>query len=267
MAGEFNLKKKTGRFEFKVVDLNQHTLYPILNPLLAPRQLLSVSISGKGSADYDPKGDTVLKSELNISQLAIGDAGKTLPQSPLSADVQIDATLRQPQLNLKTFLVTLTDGKDAAGRLELNGQLNLTQKSGQVAFKAVDLNQRAFRPLLESKLAPNKLASVSLHGSGSAQFDPQGDSSLKAELNLTNLVVENPENTLPKEPLRAQVQLDGAIHKQILELRQALLADANAARQNELQPRPSRPDQDQRRLRALDASGRVAGCHALLRSL
>ncbi len=236
VAGEFNLKKKTGRFEFKVVDLNQHTLYPILNPLLAPRQLLSVSISGKGSADYDPKGDTVLKSELNISQLAIGDAGKTLPQSPLSADVQIDATLRQPQLNLKTFLVTLTDGKDAAGRLELNGQLNLTQKSGQVAFKAVDLNQRAFRPLLESKLAPNKLASVSLHGSGSAQFDPQGDSSLKAELNLTNLVVENPENTLPKEPLRAQVQLDGAIHKQILELRQALLGLTPTPRaKNELQ--------------------------------
>ncbi len=223
VAGEFNLKKKTGRFEFKLVDLNQHTVYPILKPLLAPRQLVSVSINGKGSADYDPKGDTVLKSELNIGQLAIADAGKKLPQAPLSADVQIDAVLHQPLLNLKTMLLTLTDGKDPAGRLELNGQINLTQKSGQVAFKAVDLNQRAFRPLLESKLAPNKLASVSLHGSGSAQFDPQGDSSLKAELNLTNLVVENPANTLPKEPLRAQVQLDGAIHKQMLELRQALL--------------------------------------------
>ncbi|MBI4326163.1 MAG: AsmA family protein [Chloroflexi bacterium] len=236
VAGEFNLKKKSGRFEFKVVDLNQHTLYPILDPLLAPRKLLSASISGKGSADYDPKGDTILKSELNISQLAIGEAAKKSPRAPLSADVKIDATVRQPALSLKTILVTLTDGKDPAGRLELNGQVNLTQKSGQVAFKAVDLNQRAFRPLLESKLAPNKLASVSLHGSGSAQFDPQGDSSLKAELTLTNLVVENPANTLPKEPLRAQVQLDGAIRKQILELRQVLLGLTPTPRaQNELQ--------------------------------
>ena len=72
-------------------------------------------------------------------------------------------------------------------------------------------------------MAPNRLVSVSLNGKGSAGFDPQAETSVKAELKLANLVVEDPEKKLPKSPLAVEVQADGSLRQELLTLRQLIV--------------------------------------------
>src|SRR5204863_9818439 len=70
---------------------------------------------------------------------------------------------------------------------------------------------------------------------GSAIYKAQVDSSVKTELKLANFVAEGPQRQLPKSALSANVQLDGAMQKDLVTLRQLLftLATADQAK-NEL---------------------------------
>src|SRR5205823_9955187 len=97
------------------------------------------------------------------------------------------------------------------------------KQSGQFSFTAVDFNQNALRPFLAPALAPHKLVSLSLNGKGSAGYDARGESSVKAALTLTNLVVEDPQNKLLKSPLAAGLQLDGGLNQSLANLRHSLL--------------------------------------------
>src|SRR5205823_9089928 len=100
----------------------------------------------------------------------------------------------------------------------------LRKKNGDLNFSATDFREAAFQPFLAPALAPNTLVSVSLNGKGSATYDAQGQSSVKCELNITNLVVADPERKLPKTPQSFGLQLDGSMQKESVNLRQLLLS-------------------------------------------
>ena len=135
------------------------------------------------------------------------DIGAGIHQQCAARRLQQDGRTSAPQPSLKEIY-------------DLAGKYDTTRQSGEFNFHVVDFNQNALRPFLTPVLAPNRLVSVSLNGKGSASADARGESSVKAELKLANLVVEDPQSKLPKSPLAAGVQLDGSLRQQSLSLRQ-----------------------------------------------
>src|SRR5205085_11581952 len=63
----------------------------------------------------------------------------------------------------------------------------------------------------------------SVNANASAKLDPKADSSIKADFQLTKLVVKDPKQAKPTGPLEAKLNLDSSIRNQVLDLRQAQL--------------------------------------------
>src|SRR5205814_2276966 len=139
------------------------------------------------------------------------------------ATFDFDVGLKDKTAQLRRVALAVRQGSDPGGNFEVAGKFDTDKKTGEFNFSAVDFNQYALRPFLAPALAPNKLVSVSLNGKGSASAGAQGESSVKAELNLANLVVADPQSTLPKSPLAAGLRLDGSLRQQLLSLRQFLI--------------------------------------------
>jgi hypothetical protein len=236
LSGQYHLTNKTGQVAFKLVDLNQNTLIPFLAPSLGKMKLISASLNGIGSANYDPKGDSSLKADLNLSNWLAEDPKLELPKTPLAAQLQVDGSSRHDNVDLRKMNIALRQGAASAGEIDLTGKYNLSNHVAQVMFKIAALDQTALRPALASSLGENKLISVAVNANGSAAYDPKGDSALKADFNVANLVVQDPKQTLPKTPLSAQLQIDSSLGKQVLDLRQFLVSLAPTPRaKNQLQ--------------------------------
>src|SRR5439155_15781642 len=144
------------------------------------------------------------------------------------ATIDFDVGVRDRVAQLRRVALAVRQGFESGGSFDVAGKYDTGRQSGEFSFSAVDFNQNALRPFLTPALAPNKLVSMSLNAKGSASYNAQGDSSVKAELKLANFVVEDPQNKLPKSPLSANVQLDGAMQKDLVSLRQLLLTLATA---------------------------------------
>ncbi len=236
VSGKYDLTKQSGAFSFNTVDLNQNALRPLVAPALAPNKLVSLSLNAKGSASYDPQGDSSVKTELKLANFVLEDPQKQLPKSPLSATVQLDGAMQKNFVTLRQLLFTLATADRAKNELQVSGKFDLNKKNVDVDFSATDFRETAFQPFLASALTPNKLTSVALNAKGKASYDPQGQSAVKCDLSVTNLVVEDPEHKLPTAPLAVSVQLDGAMQKELLNLRKVLLSLAPTGRaKNQLQ--------------------------------
>jgi len=224
LAGKFDLAKQSGDFTFTAADFNQNALRPFLSPALAPNKLASVSLNGKGSAIYDAQGESSVKLELRLANFVVEDPLHKLPKSPLSASFQADGSLRKDVVSLRQLLLTLATADQAKNEFQVAGKFDLGKKNGDLNFSATDFREAAFQPFLAPALAPNTLVSVSLNGKGSASYDAQGQSSVKCELSVTNLVVADPDHKLPKTPQSFGLQLDGSMHKELVGLRQVLVS-------------------------------------------
>jgi len=137
--------------------------------------------------------------------------------------VQLDGAMQKDLVTLRQLLLTLATADQAKNELKASGKFDLGKKNGEFDFSMTDFRETAFQPFLASALAPNKLASVSLNAKGKARYDAQGQSSVQCDLGVTNLVVEDPERKLPRAPQSVALRLDGAMQKELLNLRQVLL--------------------------------------------
>jgi type II secretion system protein N len=148
----------------------------------------------------------------------------------VDAGLEYNLNVEGPAITVESAALTVRKGYSAGGTLSLNGTYNQTDHSGQLSFKAVDLNQNALKPLLAPSLGANQLVSISLSGNGSASYNPNGEATLKADLTLTNWVVANAPAHWQSPNLGAQTHLDGALHKEVVELNQFLLGLSPTAR-------------------------------------
>ena len=114
----------------------------------------------------------------------------------------VDVEMKGQQLQIRKAAGSLREGAKPGGSFDVSGNYDLDKKSGQLALKLVDLNQDGLRPFLESMLGDKKLVSVSVNATGSASFDNQGDSAVKAELQMTKLVVSDPKINCPPRHLK-----------------------------------------------------------------
>jgi len=154
----------------------------------------------------------------------------------MSATVQLDALMQKDLVSLRQLLLTLATADRARHELQASGKFDLGKKNGEFNFSATDFRETAFQPFLAPALAPNKLVSVALNAKGSASLNAQAQSSIQCDLSVTNLVIEDPEHKLPKAPQSLALRVDGAMQKELLNLREVLLTLAPTDRaKNQLQ--------------------------------
>jgi hypothetical protein len=152
------------------------------------------------------------------------------------AGADYDLEVKGQMLQVRRFAGALRQGTAPGGSFDVGGRLDLARTTGEFRFTALDLNQHGLGPFLAPYLTPNRLLSLALAGQGTAVVDAQGESALKAELKLSNLVVEDPARRLPRSPLSAELNLDGGMRQQLVTLRQCVLKLSPTDRaRNELQ--------------------------------
>ncbi len=150
--------------------------------------------------------------------------------------VDLDISLKDKLLEIRKASASLVEGPNAGGSFDVTGSFDTEKKSGQLALKLADLNQNGLRPFLESMLGDKKLVSVSLNGNANATYDPQAASAIKAEIQMTKLLANDPKGQLPATPLEAKLQMDASLDKQVLDLRQLQVTLTPTERaKNELQ--------------------------------
>jgi len=136
------------------------------------------------------------------------------------ATMDLDASMSPQQVQLRKAAGKLTEGANPGGGFDLAGTYNLVSKAAQLTATLTDLNQYGLRPFLEPMLTDKQLVSVAINGTASTQYDPQGASSLKADMQVTKLVVRDAKNSLPATPLEAKLQADASLRKGVADVRQ-----------------------------------------------
>jgi hypothetical protein len=137
-----------------------------------------------------------------------------------STTMALDVNKTPEQIEIRKAAGTLAENRKAGGGFELSGTYSLTNKPTQLSVKFSDFNENGLRPFLEPLLDGKKLVSVALDGTASAQLNPNGDSGVKADVRIANLVVNDLAQQIPATPLEAKVLLDVAVSKQIADVHQ-----------------------------------------------
>ena len=151
-----------------------------------------------------------------------------------TADLDVERT--PDQIDIHRIAGTLTEGHNEAGEFDLSGTYGLKNKPSQLNLKLSDFNQEMLRPFLEPLPAGKKLVSISISGTASAELGPKGNSTIKADVQVTNLVVSDPARQLPSTPLEAKLQVDAGVVKQVADVQQLEITLTPTERaKNELQ--------------------------------
>jgi hypothetical protein len=146
-----------------------------------------------------------------------------------TADLDVGATPQTVQI--RKISGKITQGANAGGTFNLSGTYGLSNKVAQLTAKMADFNQNGLRPFLEPSLGDKKLVSVALNANASVNYDPAAASDVKADLQVTNLVVNDPRGQFPATPLETRMQVDASLNKQqIAEIRQCQVALTPTAR-------------------------------------
>jgi len=136
------------------------------------------------------------------------------------ATMDLDINKTPQALEIRKVAGEVTEGGKPGGNFEISGTYGANQ-TANITAKLNGFNQVALRPFLEPALADKKLVSIAINANANAQYNPQGDSAVKADLQVTNLVVNDPKGQIPPKPLEAKVQLDTALQKQVVDIKQA----------------------------------------------
>jgi hypothetical protein len=199
----------------------------------ANANLSSGTVDLTGHVTQAGKAQTVT-GKLSLAALT-GRVGKNVFQN-YGAGADLDVTQSGDQIQINRVAGALTGDGNPGGNFEISGSCDASKKSGQLTARLADFNENGLRPFLEALLVDKKLVSIAVNANASAQFSSQNDAAVKADLQLTNLVVNDPTGQFPATPLEAKLQLDVSASKQVADLRelQITLTPTDRAK-NELQ--------------------------------
>lgn len=228
VAGNFDSKALAGAATVKLTDFNEALLGPVLASALGDKKLISVAINANANAKFAAKGESALTAELSVARFLMTDPKNTLPTVPMDLRVAVDGSFSQPATNQMLIAVrklagNIAQGAASGGNFDVTGNFD-TKKGGQFTLKLADLNQNALKPFIGTALGDKQLQTVSINANASGKFDLAGDSSVKADVTVDKLLVRDPKGTLPESPLFLQVTLDGGMAKQVVDVKQLMLA-------------------------------------------
>lgn len=154
----------------------------------------------------------------------------------LGSAMNVDVRRTPEQVQIKKLDGGLTQSGNAGGKFNFTGAYDTARKTAQLTADLSDFNQAGLRPFLEPLLAGKQLVSIAVNGNASIQYDPASRSAVKADLQVTNLVVHDPAGTIPATPLAATLHVDTTLQKQSADIRQFQIGLTPTARaQNQIQ--------------------------------
>jgi uncharacterized protein involved in outer membrane biogenesis len=160
--------------------------------------------------------------KITLTDLTGQFGSNTFQKFGISSDLDVGRT--PDQIQIRKLAGNLTQDKNSGGAFDVSGTYGLSNKTAQLTAKLTGFNQNGLRPFLEPMLTDKKLVSVALNASAAVQYDPNAASSVKAYLQVTNLVVNDPKGQFPSTPLGAKCQLDASLNKQVADIHQCQLA-------------------------------------------
>ncbi|HSU57276.1 MAG TPA: hypothetical protein VLT36_24760 [Candidatus Dormibacteraeota bacterium] len=137
----------------------------------------------------------------------------------LGTTMDLDLSKAGNSLQIKRVTGKLQSEGKPGGSFDVSGSCDLSNKAAQITAKFIDINQNAIGPFLASALDDKKLNSISLNATTTTQYNPEGDTSVKADFSVTNLVVTDPKGQIPGSPLEAKMQVDVSSRKQATDIR------------------------------------------------
>ena len=193
-----------------------------LAPLLqaVPQPDLSVV---SGAVDLTAHFTQKQKAQAVTGTLALADLTGRFGKNEvhgLSAGVEFDMGMTPQLVQLNKLAGKLTQGTAVGGSFDVSGSYDPVKTNASLSAKLTDFNQSWLGPLLAPALGGKDLVSVTINGNVTAQYEQQGSSAVKADFQMANLVVKNPEGQFPATPLEAKMQMDVALHKQVVDVRQ-----------------------------------------------
>ena len=196
----------------------------------APQPNMSVS---SGTFQLNTQVAQKQKTQAVTGNLALtdfsGQFGASVIRS-LGTTADFDVGMTPQQVQIRKVAGKLTQAGKLGGSFDMSGTYDLGKKTADLTAKLVDFNQTGLGPFLEPALGDKKLVSVAINANAVAQYDPQGASAVKADLQMTNLVVKDPTGQFPATPLEAKMQLDASLKKQVADVRQFQLTLTPTAR-------------------------------------
>ena len=210
ITGSFDSKALAGAATVKLTDFNEALLGPVLASALGDKKLVSVTINANANAKFAAKGESALTADLSVARFLMTDPKNTLPTVPMDVRVAVDGSFAQPATNQMVIAVrkltgNIAQGAASGGNFDVTGNFD-SKKGGQFT------------------LGDKQLQTVSINANASGQFTPSGDGAVKADLTVDKLVVRDPKGGLPETPLFLQVVLDGGMSKQVVDVKQLMLA-------------------------------------------
>src|ERR1051326_3537650 len=149
--------------------------------------------------------------------------------------MDLDVAKTPKEIQIHRVAGKLTENGKPGGAFDVSGTYGM-DKSAQITAKLNDFNQDGLRAFLEPMLSDKKLVSIAINGAANVQLNPQGDSAVKADVKVANLVVSDPKNQIPATPLEAKLAIDAGLQKQIADIRQFQITLTPTQRaKNELQ--------------------------------
>ncbi len=156
------------------------------------------------------KGNVVANVTGKIADLRLDDL-------QLAADLTVNISTQQ--VITPTLAVSLQHAGKAAGSLDFSGTYNTTNSTGKFDYTLGNLNENLLAAVLDPFLTDAKLTSLTINSKGTLTLNPTAESGVKADLQMTRLLVTDKAGKLPKETLSAVATLDAGMDKQVLNLR------------------------------------------------
>jgi hypothetical protein len=140
-----------------------------------------------------------------------------------STAMALDVAKTAEQIEIRKASGTLAENRKAGGSFEVTGNYSTGKAPSQLNLKLSGINENGLRAIVAPMLTGKKLVSVAVNGTASAQFSANGDSAVKADLQVTNIVVNDPARPGPATPLEAKLLADASVVKHVAEVRQLQL--------------------------------------------
>lgn len=189
---------------------------------LAPQPEMTVT---SGAVDFKARLVGKETNQTVTGQLALTEftgRGGELSLNRFGVALDFDASRTGSTFELRKVAGQIRESDRVGGRLEASGKFDLapTPPVGQVAVKLVDFNQDGLRPFLQLALGDKRLVSVALTTTVNVILATTGEAAVKADAQITNLVVSDPANPALATPLQARLQVDAGMLQQRAEVRQ-----------------------------------------------
>ncbi len=183
----------------------------------------------KFSGNIKQKGDA----QSVVGNLAVdnftGKAG-TSQFDRFTSEMTVDVDKKGDAIDIRKLGGTLKSKGEAGGKFDISGSLNSKTSKGNVAVNLNGLNEHAFAPFAASIFPGKQLISASLNGSLTATLNSTNDTSIKGEFKLANVVVKDPAKKEADAPLAADLKIDAAMSRQVLDLKVFQVALSPTAR-------------------------------------